>query len=230
MTCIAGVVERATGRVWMGADCAGSGDWDLTLIRAPKIVRNGDFLLGVTGHPRVCQILEHAFTPPDHPSDMTLERYIVTRFTDALREAFKAAGYARKDNEQEKHESEVLIGYRGRLFAIEGNYQMVEPQESYYAVGSGDMAALGALYATVAAAQDGLIAPAARVRLALEAAERFNIGVRGPFTIVSLESPALVALSVPVPDGTAAANGHAAPQQGTRLIGIIAAAGGVAGN
>lgn len=187
MTCIVGLVETETGRVWMGGDSAGTDGYDLMVSRESKVVRNGPFLFGITGHPRMRQILEHAFAPPEHPADMSLEGYIVTRFIDAMREALKTAGYAHKDNEQERQGSQVLVGYRGRVFAIQGNYQMVEPREPYFAVGCGDMVALGSLYMT-----EGIgMQPALRVRRALEASEHFNGAVRGPFRILALEPEGL---------------------------------------
>jgi hypothetical protein len=49
------------------------------------------------------------------------------------------------------------------------------------AEGSGQQLALGSLYST------GLIkTPRKRVRMALEAASKFNMAVRGPFTIIEV--------------------------------------------
>lgn len=49
------------------------------------------------------------------------------------------------------------------------------------AVGSGEDVALGALYATAGTGMK----PKARLRLALEAAERFKVGVHRPFVYAS---------------------------------------------
>ena len=59
-------------------------------------------------------------------------------------------------------------------------------QDPFYAVGCADNIALGAMYAT----QGKGMNPEERVRLALQAAERYSAGVRGPFAIECLEAKA----------------------------------------
>jgi hypothetical protein len=69
----------------------------------------------------------------------------------------------------------------GQLFAVYDDYQVGRAADGFAAVGCGDEIALGALYAT---AGTGL-KPRKRVLVALNAAERFNAGVRGPFVCLS---------------------------------------------
>lgn len=58
-------------------------------------------------------------------------------------------------------------------------YQVFESATGYDSCGTGEDAALGAMYATPK------MSPRDRVKVALRAAEAFNAGVRGPFHIVS---------------------------------------------
>lgn len=178
MTCIVGLVDNK--RVYIGGDSAGVGDYDLTVRADAKVFHNGPFLFGFTSSFRMGQLLRYAFKPPKHDSDLSDYEYLVTTFVDALRECLKAGGWARKENEQEGAGT-FLLGYRGHLYRIEGDYQVGEGADSYGACGCGQSVALGAMYASEG--QE----PKRRIKTALAAAERFSAGVRGPFVVEVLE-------------------------------------------
>jgi len=112
--------------------------------------------------------------------DGELERFMSTTFIDAVRACLKAGGWATKENEHERG-GEFLVGVQGRLFIIEGDYQVGEPAAGWTAVGGGYLVALGHLDATAKTGR----APRSRIKGALEAAERHTAGVRGPFAIVT---------------------------------------------
>ena len=174
MTAIVGVVHD--GRVYIGGDSAGSSEYRITQRADPKVFRNGLYVMGFTTSYRMGQLLRHAFEAPAPTGD--LDKFMSTTWIDAVRECLKTGGWASRENEQESGGT-FLVGIRGRLFSIGGDYQVGEAADGYDAVGSGNEIALGAMYATVGQP------PKQRIRVALEAAERFNPGVRGPFTIVS---------------------------------------------
>jgi len=90
----------------------------------------------------------------------------------------KAGGWAKKDNDREESGT-FLVGVHGRLFTVEEDYPVVASTDGYAAVGCGSELALGALYATAGIS----LSPERRVMLALQAAERFSAGVRGPFLL-----------------------------------------------
>ena len=174
MTCIAAVAHE--GNVWIGADSAGVAGLSLMIRRDPKIYRVGDFLFGFTSSFRMGQLLGYKFTPPQHHGEWDVERYMTTAFIDALRDTLKSGGYARTNNGAEEAGT-FLVGYRGRIFRVESDYQVGESVEPFDAVGCGAEIALGALHAT----RDK--PPADRVGAALEAAEAFSAGVRRPFLV-----------------------------------------------
>lgn len=174
MTCIAGLVHN--GRVYIGADSAGIGGWDLTIRADEKAFTTGPYVMGFTDSFRMGQLLRYSLTPPEPTED--LQRFMVTAFVDAVRGCLKAGGYARKENEQESGGA-FLVGVRGSLFVVCGDYQVAEPADQMAAVGCGAQVALGALYATQWSPE-----PGNRLDTALRAAERLSAGVRGPFTIV----------------------------------------------
>jgi len=172
MTCIVGIAEG--GKVYIGGDSAGVGGYSLTVRADKKVFVNGDFVMGFTTSFRMGQLLHHAFTPPKRHPDTDIDKFMVTDFINAVRDCLKSGGYAGRQNETESGGT-FLVGYSGRLFRIDGDYQVGEAVDGFDAVGCGDDIARGALFANPAGK------PQDRLRVALEAAERFSAGVRAPF-------------------------------------------------
>lgn len=178
MTCIVGLVHGP--HVWLGGDSAGVGGYSLTVRRDPKVVRKGGFVFGFTSSFRMGQLLVHAFEPPGRSIDQDPHHYMVTTFVDALRTCLKAGGYARRTNEEETGGT-FLVGYEGRLFKVEEDYQVGESIAPYDACGCGEDIARGALYAMAESRKP----PSQQLLKALEAAEQHSAGVRAPFNIVT---------------------------------------------
>lgn len=176
MTAIVGIVHD--GRVHIGGDSAGVAGWSLTIRADAKIFTNGPYVMGFTTSFRMGQLLRYALTPPEPTGE--LEAFMATTFIDSVRETLKSGGWAAKDNEREEGGT-FLVGIHGRLFCVESDYQVGEAADGFAAVGSGEEVALGALYATARSR----MAPRRRIKLALEAAERFSAGVRGPFAYIT---------------------------------------------
>ncbi len=177
MTCIVGLVEK--GEVLIGGDSAGVNCSSLAMtVRADhKIFRNGPFLMGFTTSFRMGQLLRFSFNPPKRHSDTDVYAYMVTDFVDAVRTCLKDGGYAERSHDAERG-GEFLVGYEGRIFRVESDYQVGESSCGYNAVGCGEDFALGSLYSTTGAA------PKDRIHQALKAAAQFSAGVSAPFHIV----------------------------------------------
>jgi hypothetical protein len=175
MTCIAGV--RQGKSVYVSGDSAGVAGWDLTIRADPKVFLAGPYAMGFTTSFRLGQLLQHKLKLPEPPRDgRKLYPFMVNEFVEAARECLKAGGMATKEKEAEQGGT-FLVGVRGRLFIVESDYQVVEPAAPFAAVGGGAPYALGSL-----ATSKGT--PAARLKKALEVAERFCVGVRAPFRTV----------------------------------------------
>jgi hypothetical protein len=184
MTCIVGQVDQKRGRVFVGGDCAGTGETNQqVLLVDPKVFRVDDFLFGCVGDIRMMQLLHYSLELPPCPETVDLARYLSTDFITAVRTCFRDGGYAKKKDERE-HGGTFLVGARGRLFCVEDNYQVWETQNGYHAIGSGDDLALGVLYASQ---QIEALLPEQRIRLALEAAAFHNATVRPPFLLEYIE-------------------------------------------
>ena len=109
--------------------------------------------------------------------------YMVTAFADAVRDCFKSHGHATKTNEEEATDTHVLVGLEGRLFTVEGDYQIGESVSGYDATGCGQHIALGSLHTSATFAS--LMRPEARVLAALRAANSHNGGVCPPFKVLA---------------------------------------------
>jgi len=179
MTAIAAIVED--GVVYIGGDSAGVSGLSLEVRKDAKVFIVGEFVMGFTTSFRMGSLLRYSFDPPEHPARMGIERYMNTIFVDAVRKCFAGGGYLKKNSEAETGGA-FIIGYRGKLFYMEDDFQIGIPATNYTAVGCGHDLCKGALHATT-----GLnIAPEKRIKMALRAAETFSGGVRGPFVIKRL--------------------------------------------
>jgi len=174
MTCIVGIQHGA--RVYIGGDSAGVADWSLTVRADAKVFRVGPYIMGFTTSFRMGQLLRYTFKPPRPTGD--LDRFMATTFVDAVRDALKDGGWLGK-NEHRDEGGTFLVGIRGTLYAVYGDFQIGRTVAGYDAVGCGADLALGSLHSTIGRA------PRARLLAALSAAEAHSAGVAGPFAIES---------------------------------------------
>lgn len=172
MTCIVGLVDN--GKVYIGGDSAGCVESDLRTRADEKVFINRDFIFGFTSSFRMGQLIRHSFVPPHHHPSIPDDKYLVTTFVNALRDCLKHGGYVSTVNGKDEG-GRFLVGYRGKLYQIDVDFQVAEPLCQFESVGSGAPVALGSLYSTKG--DD----PMSRIMMALEAAAEFTTTVRGPF-------------------------------------------------
>ena len=180
MTCIAGLVYD--NEVWMGGDSAGVSGWNSRIRKDTKVFKvNGRFLIGYTSSFRMGQLLRFGFNPPEQKPKISDYEYMCTDFIDAVRKRLKDGGFMKvKDNEEEG--GQFLVGYKGKLYFVNEDFQVGECIEGYDSVGCGYYYALGSLFTTT-----DIDNPQQRIQQALETAEYFSAGVRSPFVIERLE-------------------------------------------
>lgn len=178
MTCIVGLEHD--GKVYMGADTQGTSGWEGLERVDKKVFYIGDMLIGCAGSYRMLQLLQYELNIPFQKTDDDY-KFMVVDFIGAVREVFKAHGYGKMDNSQDKHEGKFLVGYKSVLYGIEGDYQVGVNTLPYNAIGTGSTYALGAL-----ATMRSNTLPVNRVRRALEAAALFDIGSSAPFEILDI--------------------------------------------
>lgn len=179
MTCVVGVMDK--GIVYLGADSQGTGGFSKVSRLDPKVFKRGPFVIGFTSSFRMGQVLQWKLETPEHPEGMDDHEYMVTIFVDSVRRCLKGAGFATKNLEVETG-GVFLVGYNGKLYQIESDYQVGITANTYDAVGCGDQLALGAMFA-----QDPNIDPIQRIKVALEAASKFSSGCGAPYNFVTSE-------------------------------------------
>lgn len=163
----------------MGGDSAGVSGYSVTVRRDPKVFQVGDYLIGYTSSFRMGQLLRFNLSVGEQDPRHDDFQHMATVFIDAVRNALKSGGYARIDSGAETG-GDFLVGYKGRLYKIEADFQVGESMDDFDCVGCGEDYALGSLYATRS------LTASKRITLALEAAAHFSAGVRAPFVVKEL--------------------------------------------
>lgn len=180
MTCIAGIARN--DKVWIGGDSAGIAGWRMTVRADEKVFVSGEFAYGFTSSFRMGDLLRFSFSPPEQTSHQTDDRgYLATTWTDALRECLGTGGLKKIESGVEKG-GQFLLGYKGRLYSVDWDFQIALAVADYDAVGAGCETALGALYAM----RDSKLTPEVQIKAALAAAEEHNASVRAPFRVVMI--------------------------------------------
>ena len=182
MTCIVGLVEN--GVVYIGGDSLGSNGYSKTVRKDKKVFKLKDTnnaILGYTSSFRMGQLLMYATGLIDKRDEPNIDHeYLVTKFIPNVSRLFENGGYERSSS-GEKKGGIFLLGYKDKLYKIESDYQVGESFDNYASCGSGQDFALGSLHST-----EGLgLSPEERIRLALQAATKFSVGVGAPYYIVN---------------------------------------------
>ena len=177
MTCIVGIKDKELHRVVIGGDSAASSDNSYNLRKDPKVFKNGDFLFGCTDSFRMIQLLRFSFKPPIIEEGRDIYEYMCTDFINEVRKCFSDGGFLQKDTDGSELGGCFLVGYKDRLFTVEGDFQVAENIDDYCAIGCGADFALGSFYSS-----NGMDINV-QVLLALQTAEHFALGVKEPFII-----------------------------------------------
>ena len=186
MTCIVGWIDQNC--MVMGGDSAGIGGYDVIIRKDPKVFtlsqsQGPDMLIGFTSSFRIGQLLMTLEVPTAQEEKKPF-LFMVKQFIPAVRKLFQNGGFLKKEKEQERGGT-FLVGYRGRLFQVEDDFQVGESRMPYDAVGCGADFALGALRAME---QTGYkTSPERKVLLALQVAHTQSAGVRPPFKILKVD-------------------------------------------
>ena len=178
MTCIVGL-EHDNGMVSIGGDSAGVNSWLQIRTRADeKVFINGPMIFGFTSSFRMGQLLRYSLTIPEQlPSQTDDYKFMCTAFIDAVRTCLKTGGYARvKDGED--HGGTFLVGYKGKLYRIDDDFQVGRTTRTFEACGCGMDFALGVMWADV------ISSPDERIRKSLACASNFSAGVAPPFIVL----------------------------------------------
>ena len=179
MTCIAALTDGK--KVYMAGDSEGVAGYDISIRRDEKVFKIGKkMVLGFTSSFRMGQLLRFNLKPPKHPLGMDSYEYVVTKLIDVVRKTLKDGGFSTTVNGEETGGC-FLLGYRGRLFRIDEDYQVGESLCGYDSVGCGESYSLGYLHGTKNRKNKKKI-----VIDSVKCAEFFSAGVSSPITYCEL--------------------------------------------
>lgn len=175
MTAIVGFTHNKT--VYIAGDSLGSNGEEKFEYKASKVFKNNNFIFGYTDSFRFGEILEYEFVPPEHKAGIEDKAYLVTAFIPKLRETLERCKYVKADDKCGN--GFFLMGYKGRLYKVQGDWSVLEPAEGYSAVGSGSSFCIGAM--TVL--KDLKLSPFEKVIKAIESASKHNPFVGGKINV-----------------------------------------------
>ena|SRR3990167_1385107 len=177
MTCIIGIENK--GKVWMGGDSAGtSEDFSQRVLGDKKVFQKDSLVFGVCGLPKVMDALRYAIELPKQQKGTDDRQFVAAELLPAIKAGLKVEGCTEGDGET--FHGAILFGYRGKLYRIESNFQIITNAYGFDSVGSGADIAIGALHGSTKDKN-----AKRRIVQALEASAINNAGVRPPFTVVS---------------------------------------------
>ncbi len=188
MTCIVALINE--NKVFLGGDAAASDDKSGLIFQRtdPKVFKVGQFGIGFVDSFRMGQILQYSWAPPVYKPTAgyrNLDKFLRTRFVESVKESFKENGYGNQNPGTEDGDEGgifiITVQGAGRIFTMDSDFHIGEADVQYMAEGAGQELALGSLFSTAQ-----IKTPRKRVRMALEAATKFNMSVRPPFTIIEV--------------------------------------------
>lgn len=144
MTIIAGGYDKKRNIIF-GADRQSTSGSVAILLSEPKIFKRDEILMGVCGWTLLRKVLMFDFKIPDHETNLTDEEYINTVFITKLRKCLKKHNVSTVKDEREDTKSCILMAYRKKIYKIDCDFCVTKFDKGYYAVGSGQDFALGAL-------------------------------------------------------------------------------------
>jgi ATP-dependent protease HslVU (ClpYQ) peptidase subunit len=188
MTCIVGILDRENDCVFIGSDSMISG-YSNTLLNVPKIIKipntDGQGLLAITGVAKIIQVIEtnnnliDRLTFMDNKVD---KRYLTRTFVPNLFKDLYENACAIKKDDAIYIMGSMIFGFKNKLYGIHQDGFLIEPDEDYIAMGSGQPYAYGSLETTKGEN------PLDRIHKALLVGEKFADGVRKPFYILNTKT------------------------------------------
>ena len=197
MTCIIGYVDKASSSssnkpvVWLGGDSCGSGNGSDHIYKNNKVfhyMNNPNIIMGGTTSFRHLDLLETTEGLFDDFEDLeNITRLdIVKYFIPRVQEAFQG-NYLRGDDTDRG--GNFLLGINDKLFEIQNDYSVLEPDSGIIAVGCGEDTAIVMLDAYNALTKE---APQTKLFRTLEYVSNYNQGVKPPFTVINTQGQSFV--------------------------------------
>ena len=189
MTCIIGYLDKKNKSVWIGCDSLGSNGYTKSVESQSKIFRNETFdnvIMGSTSTFRHIDLLKYSndlFDEIDKYKDIEIDhKYMVTKFIPRVHRLFEDGVY---EIDNKNKGASFIVGAKDKLFKIQEDYSVLQPQLGFCSVGCGESVAMGSLITTK---DDETMSISDKIEKALESAEMYSCGVQRPFRIINTKS------------------------------------------
>lgn len=197
MTCIIGYVDKASSSssnkpvVWLGGDSCGSGNGSDHIYKNNKVfhyMNNPNIIMGGTTSFRHLDLLETTeglFDDFEGLENIT-RLDIVKHFIPRVQKVFQG-NYLRGDDTDRG--GNFLLGINDKLFEIQNDYSVLEPDSGIIAVGCGEDTAIVMLDAYNTLTKE---TPQTKLFRTLEYVSNYNQGVKPPFTVINTQGQSFV--------------------------------------
>ena len=194
MTVIAFI--KTKDKIYLGSDSLASGstdylDFGSKVFKKPfyfeteslKMVPPHYFVIAFAGAIGVAEYLKYAFQMPEYDPLMSLEEYVTSSFLPSFRKALSDMGLLKTDsNGSQDSGLNFYIMYSNNIIEIQYNLTMFDSKMGFGAIGSGAIAAMGALdYSRKQTAN-----PKARLKKCINTASRLTSSVGGKPVIYTI--------------------------------------------
>lgn len=189
MTCIIGYLDKKNKCTYIGCDSLGSNGYTKTVEHQPKIFRNEIFenvVMGSTSTFRHIDLLKYSkelFDEIDKYKDVKINhKYMVTKFIPKVHTLFENGIF---DEDSKNKGANFIVGVEDKLFEIQNDYSVLQPELGFCSVGCGESIAMGSLITTK---DDDNMSIQDKITKALESAEMYSCGVQRPFRIINTKN------------------------------------------
>lgn len=188
MTCIIGYEEK--GKVYMGGDSGAVDDFSTTSTHEEKVYHThcqeneSQFLIGYEGSFRMGQVVKYQFHPRKHYKEMDDMKYLTTIFVDDLIECLDVNNVLTRTFEERIETDRMLLGYKGKLYAIDADFNVLRNRMGFDTIGSGFEIARGAMGAF---RENKKMKAEDRIKKSLEIVGNMCNSVCAPYYVKTLE-------------------------------------------
>lgn len=174
MTCA--VAYRRDRKIYIAADKQATdvGNHFKSQYKSPKVFEKDDLVIAVSGSFAVLQFVKHKLTFTRTEKDT--EKFLIMDFCDALKKQLK-------ENDIDSSDTNIIVCVDRRIFVVDCDFHVGEPDTKYISIGSAKEVALGAFFVADKMGLD----PEVVVDYAMKAANNVNITVSNKYDMMVIE-------------------------------------------